>query len=154
MTTERAGGAGSNAMLALSTPVKPFGLGPIVLIEAGDYAGIVAKKLLRARSLLFHDIGTERSHIVDLLLDPRTRELLVDGETVAVGDVFPRRVPKGGLENDHRARSAFDRHGMGRSICIGRLVWHSVGCWHDDGRAVVRLEVIDGEECVDGCQVA
>ena len=68
----------------------------VVLVEARDDARVPAQQLLRARPLApkKHGLVAERADVVDLRLDERARELLVDGEPVGARDVAAGRAAR------------------------------------------------------------
>ena len=63
--------------LSLGGPVEPIFGRPVVLVEVGDDTRIPPEQLLRARRQREHGRVAEESHVVDLLFEERTGELLV-----------------------------------------------------------------------------
>ena len=69
-----------------------------------------------------HRRVAERPDVVDLLLDERARELLVDRQAVAAGAVLSGGVPERRVEDDHRSGRAERRDAAASSVAhLGAL---------------------------------
>src|SRR6185503_5823936 len=95
-----------------------------------------------------------RPHVVDLLLDERARELVVDREPVPARYVLSRGVPERGIEHDHGARSAGCGHRMSLTKCRGGRCGILMSARDHPRTAVVGAELVDGEENVQAGHVA
>src|SRR5215470_5604126 len=103
----------------------------VILVEAAHYTRVPTQQLLGPCWKPFDDIAAQRSDVVDLLFDPRARELLVDGEPILPRRIRTRRVPQRRVEHDHRPPWTFDRHGRRRNGVGGRHTLRLLRCGND-----------------------
>ena len=140
---------------ALATPVQPLLGRPVVLVEARHDSGVPAQELLRSIPEREDALVAERTHVVDLLLDVRAGELLVDREAVTPRDVLAGSVQAG----SSRTRSS-SRPGTrpGRPVESRNPAAAAGSVWCVAGTTIVaplsRAELVDREEGVHGHEIA
>src|SRR5262245_28827126 len=134
---------------ALATAVQTRLLRLVVLVKARHDSRVPAEELLRPGRLPQNDGLAERAHVVDLLLDVRSRELVVDREPITPGRVESRRMPERRVEDDHRPGFAFDRLAeCSQVLACGRCEL-LVASGNDPGCAVRGRERIDSKKNID-----
>src|SRR5438034_11847108 len=93
----------------LAAPVEPPIGWLVELVQAGNHSRIPAEQLLGPVTLCLDGLVAERTHVIDLRLDVRARELLVHGQPILSRGVLACCVPYRRVEDEHGAGRAFGR---------------------------------------------